>query len=102
MNDDLKEHMMEEINYNLLPSAAWEALLKWFGMVQGSLPVPRFIQEHGRYVKDLKVEVYLTKLKLCRHSDMDDCVVKKFSKTATLGMYISGLFNVFNKGCTAA
>ena len=78
--------MMEEVDYNLLPVVAWDALVKWYGMVDGSLPLPRIVQEHGRYVKDLKVEVYLTKLKLCRHSDMEDCVIKKFSKTATLGI----------------
>lgn len=78
--------MTEEVNYDLLPLAAWNDLLKWYGMVEGSLPIARIVQEHGRYVKDLKVEVYLTKLKLCRHPDVDDCVIKKFSKTATLGM----------------
>ena len=85
--DDLKAHMMEEVDYHLLPVVAWDALLKWYGLVEGSVPVKRVVQEHGQYVKDLKVEVYLTKLKLCRNSDMEECVVKTFSKTATLGMY---------------
>ena len=91
ISDDLKNHMMEEVDYDLLPVGAWEALVKWYGMVDGSVPVPRIVQEHGRYVKDLKVEVYLTKLKLCRNSDMEECVVKTFSKTATLGMYCCGI-----------
>ena len=86
-SDDLKNHLMEGVDYELLPVEAWESLLNWYGMVDGSVPVPRIVQEHGQYVKSLKVEVYLTKLKLCRNSDMKDCVVKKFSRNATLGRY---------------
>ena len=86
-SDDLKNHLMEGVDYELLPVEAWESLLNWYGMVDGSVPVPRIVQEHGQYVKSLKVEVYLTKLKLCRNSDMKECVVKKFSKNATLGKY---------------
>ncbi|XP_065058789.1 ubiquitin carboxyl-terminal hydrolase 15-like [Rhopilema esculentum] len=83
-SDDLKDHMMEEIDYHLLPIGAWEDLMKWYGMVDGSKTLARKVQEHGQYVKDLKVEVYLPKLKLCRNSELENCVVKEFSKTATL------------------
>ena len=85
---------MEEIDYHLLPIGAWEDLLKWYGMVEGSKTLARKVQEHGQYVKDLKVEVYLPKLKLCRNSELENCVVKEFSKTATLGLY-STLYIVF-------
>jgi len=95
-SDDLKNHLMEGVDYELLPVEAWESLLNWYGMVDGSVPVPRIVQEHGQYVKSLKVEVYLTKLKLCRNSDMKDCVAKKFSKNATLADVMKAIRTAFD------
>lgn len=80
--------MMEEVDYNILPASAWHYFVEWYHLVDGQEPISRIVREHGLYVKDLKVEVYLTKLKLCLNSDTEDCVVKRFSKTATLGMTI--------------
>ncbi len=87
--DKLKDHLMEEVDYNLLPKSAWDVLLAWYGLCDGQQPIARTVREHGLYVKDLKVEVYLTELKLCINTDVEECVTRRFSKTATLGMFQS-------------
>ena len=81
----LREHLMEEVEYNLLSKSAWDNLCSWYGMIDEQQPIARVVREHGLYVKDLKVEVYLTELKLCMNTDVEDFIVKRFSKTATLG-----------------
>jgi ubiquitin carboxyl-terminal hydrolase 4/11/15 len=39
--EELKEHLMEELDYYLLPAAAWEMLVSWYGISKGSHPIPR-------------------------------------------------------------
>lgn len=38
------------------------------------------------FVKHCKVEVYLTELKLCEDSNMENVVTRRFSKADTIGM----------------
>ncbi len=78
---------MEEVDYNLVSKSAWDYLFSWYGLASGQEPIARTVREHGLYVKDLKVEVYLTELKLCLNTDMEECIVRRFSKTATLGKF---------------
>lgn len=37
------------------------------------------------FVKHCKVEVYLTELKLCKDSNMDNVITRRFSKVDTIG-----------------
>ena len=37
----LKEHLMEELDYYLLPEAAWTKLSSWYGLGPGSCPIAR-------------------------------------------------------------
>lgn len=37
------------------------------------------------FVKHCKVEVYLTELKLCEDSNMDNVITRRFSKADTIG-----------------
>lgn len=41
--------------------------------------------EQGMFVKHCKVEVYLTELKLCEDSNMENVVLRRFSKADTIG-----------------
>lgn len=41
--------------------------------------------EQGMFVKHCKVEVYLTELKLCEDSNMENVVSHRFSKADTIG-----------------
>ena len=38
----LKDHLMEELDYALLPKQAWDLLTSRYGLSQGSRPIPRF------------------------------------------------------------
>ena len=40
--DVLKEHLMEELDYALLPKPAWDKLSKWYGLSDGSRPIIRY------------------------------------------------------------
>ena len=41
--DVLKDHLMEELDYYLLPKPAWEKLLSWYGLSEGSRPIERSV-----------------------------------------------------------
>lgn len=43
------------------------------------------VVEQGMFVKHCKVEVYLTELKLCEDSNMENVVTRRFSKADTIG-----------------
>lgn len=46
---------------------------------------PSQVVEQGMFVKHCKVEVYLTELKLCKDSNMDNVITRRFSKADTIG-----------------
>lgn len=81
----LKEHLIDELDYNLVPKDAWFKLVSWYGVISEEQALPRKVVEHGMYVKSCKVEVYLTQFKLCQHSDPKTVVTRQFSKGDTVG-----------------
>ena len=64
----LKDHLMEELDYILLPQAAWDKLVAWYGLSEGSSPIPRQVVEYGLYMKHCKVEVYLLEFSVYEQS----------------------------------
>lgn len=94
--ETLKEHLMEELDYYLLPESAWEKLSSWYGISQGSHPVPRKVVEHGLYMKHCKVEVYLLEFKLCTHAKQGEIVCKQFSRSSTVADLEEQLKEVFS------
>ena len=40
----LKDHLMEELDYSLLPEPAWVKMLAWFDLSEGSHPIARCVQ----------------------------------------------------------
>ncbi|XP_006630766.2 ubiquitin carboxyl-terminal hydrolase 4 [Lepisosteus oculatus] len=80
----IKEHLIDELDYVLVPTEAWNKLLSWYGCVEGQQPIIRKVVEHGMFVKHCKVEVYLLELKLCENSDMDNVITRHFSKADTI------------------
>ena len=84
-NNILKEHLIDELDYNLMPTKAWEKLVAWYGLVEGQQPIQRKVVEHGMYLKQCKVEVYLIEFKLCQNSDLETVVLRHFSKGDTIG-----------------
>lgn len=49
------------------------------------------------FVKHCKVEVYLTELKLCEDSNMDNVITRRFSKADTIGRPESPWSNSFTR-----
>ena len=81
----LKDHLIDELDYNLVPKDAWFKLVSWYGVISEEHTLPRKVVEHGMYVKSCKVEVYLMQLKLSQHSDPKTVVTRQFSKGDTVG-----------------
>ncbi|XP_075040021.1 ubiquitin carboxyl-terminal hydrolase 4 isoform X2 [Mixophyes fleayi] len=92
----LKEHLIDELDYVLVPTEAWDKLMCWYGSVQDQQPIVRKVVEHGMFVKHCKVEVYLIELKLCENGDPDNVVPRHFSKADTIDSIEMEMRNIFN------
>ncbi|XP_073447803.1 ubiquitin carboxyl-terminal hydrolase 4 [Aquarana catesbeiana] len=92
----LKEHLIDELDYMLLPMEAWNKLLNWYGSVQGQQPIVRKVVEHGMFVKHCKVEVYLIELKLSENNDPEKMVSRHFSKADTIEFIEKEVRRIFN------
>ena len=84
-NERLKEHLMEEVDYSLVPEAGWEKLVEWYGMAPGSIPIAREVVEYGLYLKHRKVEVYRIELQLAVYPKLTEHITKEFSIGDTVG-----------------
>ena len=108
----LKEHLMEELDYSLVPEPAWNKLVAWYGISDTSRPIARLanitlksnhhptslpsspplslslslriVVEYGLHMKHFKVEVYLLNFKLCIHPKLNEHVIKSFSRGDTI------------------
>ncbi|KAF7487495.1 Hypothetical predicted protein [Marmota monax] len=92
----LKEHLIDELDYVLVPTEAWNKLLNWYGCVEGQQPIVRKVVEHGLFVKHCKVEVYLLELKLCENSDPTKVLSCHFSKADTIATIEKEMRKLFN------
>ncbi|KAI7792214.1 putative ubiquitin carboxyl-terminal hydrolase 15-like, partial [Triplophysa rosa] len=80
----IKEHLIDELDYILVPTEGWNKLVSWYGLAEGQEPIARKVVEQGMFVKHCKVEVYLTELKLCEDGNMDNVITRRFSKADTI------------------
>ncbi|XP_040102869.1 ubiquitin carboxyl-terminal hydrolase 4 isoform X2 [Oryx dammah] len=92
----LREHLIDELDYVLVPAEAWNKLLNWYGCVEGQQPIVRKVVEHGLFVKHCKVEVYLLELKLCENSDPTNVLSCHFSKADTIATIEKEMRKLFN------
>ncbi|XP_036288167.1 ubiquitin carboxyl-terminal hydrolase 4 isoform X2 [Pipistrellus kuhlii] len=92
----LKEHLIDELDYVLVPTEAWNKLLDWYGCVEGQQPIVRKVVEYGLFVKHCKVEVYLLELKLCENSDPNNVLSCHFSKADTIATIEKEMRKLFN------
>jgi hypothetical protein len=67
LDDDLKDLLMEDLDYSLIPETAWDKLTTWYGIAEGSRAIARKVIQWGACVKKLKVEVYPVRLELGVH-----------------------------------
>ena len=42
VSETLNDHIMEDLDYALLPEPAWNLLLSWYGLSVGSRPIIRY------------------------------------------------------------
>eukprot|EP00731_Ephydatia_muelleri_P021817 Em0014g408a len=94
--DVLKDHLMGELDYYLLPKPAWEKLLSWYGLSEGSQPIERKVVEYGLYMNHCKVEVYLMDFKLCQQSQLNETISRQFSRATTVAQLEAAMRELFN------
>ncbi|XP_022104012.1 ubiquitin carboxyl-terminal hydrolase 15-like [Acanthaster planci] len=82
--DKLKENLIDDLDYVLLPTDAWEKLASWYGLKPNQESIMRKVVEYGMFVKHCKVEVYLMELKLSEHGNPEKYVSQQFSKADTI------------------
>jgi len=92
----LKERLCDELDYVLVPQEGWDLLVSWYGVIPGQPPIVRQVVEHGMFVKNCKVEVYLVDFKLSQTDDVDNYVTKSFSKAATIEDIETEMKKLFN------
>uniref|UniRef100_A0A4W6D9F7 ubiquitinyl hydrolase 1 n=1 Tax=Lates calcarifer TaxID=8187 RepID=A0A4W6D9F7_LATCA len=73
----LKERLVENEDFVLVPAEAWHKLLAWYGMVDGQPPLERKVVD---LPSTLKVEVYPVEIFLCLHSNMENVTTAQFSR----------------------
>uniref|UniRef100_A0A672HRR5 Ubiquitin carboxyl-terminal hydrolase n=1 Tax=Salarias fasciatus TaxID=181472 RepID=A0A672HRR5_SALFA len=83
----LKEHLIDELDYVLVPTEAWNKLLSWYSCLDGQRPIVRKVMLLRIHCK---VEVYLLELNLCENDNMDNVVTRHFSKADTIGDRFGG------------
>lgn len=52
---EIKDHLIDELDYVLLPEEAFQLLVKWYGLTEGQQPITRNVVEYGMFVKNCKV-----------------------------------------------
>ncbi|KAJ8015965.1 hypothetical protein DPEC_G00002180 [Dallia pectoralis] len=73
----LKERLVENEDFVLIPAEAWHKLLSWYGIVDDQPALARKVVDLPSTVK---VEVYPVEIFLCLHSNMENVVKAHFSR----------------------
>ncbi|XP_069572711.1 ubiquitin carboxyl-terminal hydrolase 11 [Brachyistius frenatus] len=73
----LKDRLVENEDFVLVPSEAWFKLLTWYGVVEEQPPLERRVVD---LPSTLKVEVYPVEIFLCLHSNMENVTTDQFSR----------------------
>uniref|UniRef100_A0A665UD26 Ubiquitin carboxyl-terminal hydrolase n=1 Tax=Echeneis naucrates TaxID=173247 RepID=A0A665UD26_ECHNA len=87
----LKERLVENEDFVLVPAEAWHKLLAWYGMVDSQPPLERKVVD---LPSTLKVEVYPVEVFLCLHSNMENVITAQFSRTDNIREAMCQSFSV--------
>uniref|UniRef100_A0A8C7ZQV5 ubiquitinyl hydrolase 1 n=1 Tax=Oryzias sinensis TaxID=183150 RepID=A0A8C7ZQV5_9TELE len=89
----LKERLVENEDFVLVPVEAWHKLLAWYGMVDGQPPLERKVVD---LPSTLKVEVYPVEIFLCLHSNMENVITDQFSRTDNIHAIQTAMCRAFS------
>ncbi|XP_038154331.1 ubiquitin carboxyl-terminal hydrolase 11 [Cyprinodon tularosa] len=89
----LKERLVENEDFTLVPAAAWNKLLLWYGMMDGQPALERKVVD---LPSTMKVEVYPVEVFLCLHSNMENMVSARFSRTDSICAVQSAVCRAFS------
>ncbi|KAK2860475.1 hypothetical protein Q7C36_004641 [Tachysurus vachellii] len=92
----IRGHLLEHLDYILLPKEVWGKLLSWYGLSEHQKPIARKVVEEGLFAKSYKVEVFFTELILCEFSNMDKGISRHFSKVETVSRIEKEMRKIFN------
>uniref|UniRef100_A0AAQ6ANQ5 ubiquitinyl hydrolase 1 n=1 Tax=Amphiprion ocellaris TaxID=80972 RepID=A0AAQ6ANQ5_AMPOC len=87
----LKERLVENEDFVLVPAEAWHKLLAWYGMVDDQPPLERKVVD---LPSTLKVEVYPVEIFLCLHSNMENVITAQFSRADNIREFFFYVFLV--------
>uniref|UniRef100_A0A669BDN9 Ubiquitin carboxyl-terminal hydrolase n=1 Tax=Oreochromis niloticus TaxID=8128 RepID=A0A669BDN9_ORENI len=83
----LKDRLVEDEDFVLVPAEAWHKLLAWYGIADDQPPLERKVVD---LPSTLKVEVYPIEIFLCLHSNMENVITAKFSRTDSIRESVCG------------
>jgi len=86
INQRLKDHLIEAIDFVLISTPVWEKLLSWYG---GGVPLPRKCISTKQSPIPV-IEVYLFELKMTNSRDVNKSIDKLYSKITTIGTVKKG------------
>ncbi|KAJ1095855.1 hypothetical protein NDU88_001005 [Pleurodeles waltl] len=89
----LKEKLVEDEDYVLVPAEVWQKLVSWYGLEKNQPAIERTVMD---LPSTQKVEVYLVELYLCQHSDMDNAMTSEFSRTDTIDTVLKEARRLFS------
>lgn len=93
---NIKEHMIDSLDYQVLHEDAWNLLVDHFGVTQGQEPVARKVVEQGMFVKHCKVEVYFLEVQLALQTNQKEVKKCKFSKTDKIAHIVTKAKELFD------
>ncbi|XP_069693943.1 ubiquitin carboxyl-terminal hydrolase 15-like isoform X2 [Periplaneta americana] len=91
----IRESLIDELDYVLVPTESWNLLVDWYGTVNSRTAISRQVIEYGVFVKHYKVEVYLLQLRLCKDFNLESETTQKFSKGDTIGTIESVMKKIY-------
>uniref|UniRef100_A0A1A8HJA9 Ubiquitin carboxyl-terminal hydrolase n=1 Tax=Nothobranchius korthausae TaxID=1143690 RepID=A0A1A8HJA9_9TELE len=89
----LKECLVEDEDFVLVPAEAWHKLLVWYGTVEGQPALERKVVD---LPSTLKVEVYPVEVFLCLHSNMENIITAQFSRTDSINTIQAAMCRAFS------
>ncbi|KAM9344356.1 ubiquitin carboxyl-terminal hydrolase 11 [Pholidichthys leucotaenia] len=89
----LKDRLVENEDFVLVPAEVWHKLLAWYGLVDDQPPLERKVVD---LPSTLKVEVYPVELFLCLHSNMENVITAPFSRTDTIHLIQRAMCQAFS------